>query len=228
MNAFVLSLLLPPVAPAIIEIAHDDQQTAQIEQSVPSELSGSISSSATSVFVAERTATVASIATETSPRTLETGASEFAPSLSTTFKRSASAYDAVLSDRTALTVTPEFSFDASLANDDAGIVDSAEAPQTTEDLFAEAATMDDDALREAAGGTDVSFDIADVGINLSQNRAGISDITVDGETGRIAGNSVDGNSGITTILNNTGNGVVFQNNVQVNIFLDQAAQQAGQ
>lgn len=86
------------------------------------------------------------------------------------------------------------------------------------DAFGDLAAMDDGAMRDAAGGADVAVDISNLGVNIAENNGSVDRTNVDGETGQIANNSVNGNGGITTVFNNTGNGVVFQSTVNVNIF----------
>ena len=96
-------------------------------------------------------------------------------------------------------------------------------PQTNQstDIFGSITPLDELAMSEASGGADTAIDIQDFGVNLAENDGGVSNIDVDNsETGQIANNAVNGNRGITTVFNNTGNGVVFQSNVNVNIFLN--------
>jgi len=89
------------------------------------------------------------------------------------------------------------------------------------DLFVGAVTLTEKMMRDAAGGTSVAVDITDLGVNVSDSRGLVRDIEInDTANGEIANNAVHDNSGITTVFNNTGNGVVFQSTVQVNIFLD--------
>jgi hypothetical protein len=86
------------------------------------------------------------------------------------------------------------------------------------DLFSDLAAMDEGAMADAAGGESVAVDISNLGVNLSEQSGDVSNTTANGTTGQIANNSVNGNGGITTVFNNTGNGVIFQSTVNVNIF----------
>ena len=87
------------------------------------------------------------------------------------------------------------------------------------DIFSELSVMDENAMRDAAGGADTAIDIGNIGMNVSKNTGQTKDVEVNNSTtGQIANNAVNGNGGITTVFNNTGNGVVFQSNVNVNIF----------
>ena len=89
------------------------------------------------------------------------------------------------------------------------------------DLFGSFAPMDETAMSRASGGADTAIDIGNLGVNLADNDGSVENINVnDSDTGDIANNSVSGNEGITTVFNNTGNGVIFQSNVNVNIFLN--------
>lgn len=98
----------------------------------------------------------------------------------------------------------------------------------TSDIFAGDFVLDESAMREAAGGTGTDFTqtIGDIGVNIADNTGNLSDVNAEGaNTGAITNLSVDNNSGVTAVLNNTGNGVIFQNTVQVNVFLNQGAGQ---
>ncbi len=96
------------------------------------------------------------------------------------------------------------------------------APVTAQmDIFSDFVPMDEGAMSAASGGADTAVDIADFGVNIADNDGTVSDIYVnDSDTGEIANNVVSDNVGITTVFNNTGNGVIFQSNVNVNIFLN--------
>ncbi len=96
------------------------------------------------------------------------------------------------------------------------------APQSeTSELFDGLAMMDENAMVSASGGQDTAVDIANLGVNLADNNGSVEDVNVENApTGQIANNAVNGNSGITTVFNNTNNGVVFQSAVNVNIFLN--------
>lgn len=115
------------------------------------------------------------------------------------------------------------------------------APQAivADDVFSSEKMLSDSQMRDAAGGTATAFDgdmftfntnvdvdntvnIDDVGANFADNDAIVRQIDAGGsQTGQISTINVEGNRGITTILNNTGNGVVFQSNVQLNLFVNQ-------
>lgn len=96
------------------------------------------------------------------------------------------------------------------------------------DIFSGETILDDNAMRDAAGGTGTDFTqtIGDIGVNIADNTGNLSDVNAEGaNTGAITNLSVDNNSGVTAVLNNTGNGVIFQNTVQVNVFLNQGSGQ---
>lgn len=89
------------------------------------------------------------------------------------------------------------------------------------DIFSDLALMDENAMRDASGGAATAIDIGSMGVNFADNKGQVQDNHVtNSDTGQIAHNAVTGNGGITTVFNNTGNGVVFQSNVNVNIFLN--------
>ena len=95
------------------------------------------------------------------------------------------------------------------------------AAMPTDDLFGELATMDDAAMSSASGGSVTAFDIGNIGVNYADNDGSVNNIEANySETGKIVDNTVSGNSGLTTVFFNSGNGVVFQSNVNVNVFLD--------
>ncbi|MEQ1929724.1 MAG: hypothetical protein ABL957_04215 [Parvularculaceae bacterium] len=80
-------------------------------------------------------------------------------------------------------------------------------------------SMDDESMSLASGGEGTAIDIGSIGVNISDQAGDVNDIEVnDSPTGEIAGNIVSDNGGITTVFNNTGNGVIFQSTVNVNIF----------
>lgn len=88
------------------------------------------------------------------------------------------------------------------------------------DIFSGFSALDEQTMSSASGGADTAVDIGDFGLNIADNDGSVENVNVtDSETGQIANNMVSGNGGITTVFNNTGNGVVFQNSVNVNIFL---------
>ncbi|MBI1393756.1 MAG: hypothetical protein GC152_13545 [Alphaproteobacteria bacterium] len=114
---------------------------------------------------------------------------------------------------------------------------NAPAAIVANDVFSGESLMSEDQMRDAAGGTDAGFDmitfttnvdidntttIDDIGANIADNDAIVRNIDAGGSTtGQISTINVENNRGITTILNNTGNGVVFQSNVQLNLFVNQ-------
>jgi hypothetical protein len=90
---------------------------------------------------------------------------------------------------------------------------------TGDALFGDLPAMDDTAMSLASGGESTAIDIGGLGVNISTQNGDVSDTEVNNTTtGQIAGNVVTDNGGITTVFNNTGNGVIFQSTVNVNIF----------
>lgn len=94
------------------------------------------------------------------------------------------------------------------------------APAVSASLAFSEAPMSDSEMSDAAGGEDTAIDISQLGINMSTTNGVVTGVSVSGGTGQIENNVVNGNSGITAVFNNTGNGVIFQNTVQVNVFLN--------
>ncbi|MBY0423612.1 MAG: hypothetical protein K2Q06_15010 [Parvularculaceae bacterium] len=92
--------------------------------------------------------------------------------------------------------------------------------EISDDAFSEFDMLDAAAMADASGGAATATDIGVIGINDSNQIGSVSRVTVSGsQTGLIGDNQVADNSGITTVFNNTGNGVVFQSTVNVNIFM---------
>jgi hypothetical protein len=93
-------------------------------------------------------------------------------------------------------------------------------PLDAHDPFASLSSMEMDDLRSAAGGTAINeLDLQTVGLNISDTDGSVSGTTVtDSQTGTVDNTYVSGNTGITTVFVNTGNGVVFQNTLQVNVY----------
>lgn len=93
----------------------------------------------------------------------------------------------------------------------------------SEDPFASLLEMDSSELRDASGGTDTySVDLHTVGINISDLDGVVSGNTVtNSQSGDITDSLVTDNSGITTVFINSGNAVLFQNSLQINIYLPQ-------
>ncbi|WP_411820106.1 hypothetical protein ABFZ85_01150 [Hyphococcus formosus] len=94
------------------------------------------------------------------------------------------------------------------------------------DLFADlaglegVAALDDGAMSVASGGSATAIDIANLGANAAENMGTVDNINVSNtNNGEIANNVVSDNGGITTVFNNTGNGVVMNSIVNLNIFL---------
>mgnify|MGYP000740101140 CR=1 FL=1 len=93
------------------------------------------------------------------------------------------------------------------------------------DIFGEFAPLNATAMSAASGGSDTAIDINDIAVNIADSDGSISGVTTtNSDTGDIANNIVSDNRGITTVFNNTGNGVIFQSTVNVNVFLDGAGQ----
>lgn len=89
------------------------------------------------------------------------------------------------------------------------------------DLFGELSLMDESAMKNASGGADTAVDIGLIGLNASEANGQIDETTVNNsQTGDIAQNVISGNDGITFQVNNSGNGVIVQNTVNINIFTD--------
>ncbi|MEL7489946.1 MAG: hypothetical protein AAGJ73_04435 [Pseudomonadota bacterium] len=108
-----------------------------------------------------------------------------------------------------------------MAPQDATAIEMAPPAHEAADIFSGEAKLDERMMRDAAGGSNVAFDITDLGVNINDTQGDVTNVEVNNSVnGQIANNVAENNSGITTIFNNTGNGVVFQSTVQVNIFLD--------
>lgn len=104
-------------------------------------------------------------------------------------------------------------------------LDAMDLESQSADLFAGALALDDAAMGAASGGEDTAIDIGALGVNISDQTGGVSRVnTTNSPTGAIAGNIVSDNGGITTVFNNTGNGVIFQSTVNVNIFTTPSSQ----
>lgn len=88
-----------------------------------------------------------------------------------------------------------------------------------DDLLFDEAPLDDLELSRNSGGTEV--DIGDIGINVANNKATVSNNSVEGvvTTGTISENNLNDVSGINSLMYNTGNNVSFQSNMQINVFL---------
>ncbi|WDI31496.1 hypothetical protein PUV54_16210 [Hyphococcus flavus] len=94
------------------------------------------------------------------------------------------------------------------------------------DIFGDLASLDETAMASASGGSQTAIDIANLGANVGENTGTVEGVTTNNSTnGQIANNMISDNGGITTVFNNTGNGVVMQSVVNVNIFLGAAGPQ---
>lgn len=108
-----------------------------------------------------------------------------------------------------------------------GIPD-APLPVEESDPFLSLDLLSVEAMRAASGrgaayGVDLSgLETLKVGAlqNNDADTNGVVENTVitDSTTGEIAGNAITGNSGITTVFINSGNNVILQNTVQVNVY----------
>ena len=98
-----------------------------------------------------------------------------------------------------------------------------------EDLFAGMAPMAEDTLVDLRGGSDtydedfIDIDIGDIEITTAENNANslanVSNTAVIGaDTGFVGHNVMQGNSGISTFMANSGNNVNFQNTTQINVY----------
>ncbi|MEO1252777.1 MAG: hypothetical protein AAFW81_10575 [Pseudomonadota bacterium] len=92
---------------------------------------------------------------------------------------------------------------------------------SVDDIFSGLLALDEQMMSAASGGSETAIDIGNYGSNYAYSEGVVTDVdTVNSDTGNIANNVVSDNSGITTIFNNTGNGVVMQSTVNVNVFMD--------
>jgi hypothetical protein len=89
------------------------------------------------------------------------------------------------------------------------------------DLFSDLSLLDESALKDASGGADTAIDIGMIGVNASEIDGDVDNNNVSNSTtGDVMDNVISGNDGITFQVNNSGNGVVVQNTVNINIFTD--------
>lgn len=101
----------------------------------------------------------------------------------------------------------------------AAVSDAAQISEAS-DIFGAFSPMDELAMSKASGGSNTAVDIGDFDLNIADNDGAVDNVNVNNsDTGQITDNVVSGNGGITTVFNNTGNGVVFQSIVNVNIDL---------
>jgi len=95
-----------------------------------------------------------------------------------------------------------------------------QALPAADDVFGGLSVLDDGAMTAASGGTSTAFDIGHIGVAIGENDGSVNDVDVNhSQNGGISNNLISDNHGITTVYFNTGNGVIFQNNVNVNVFL---------
>lgn len=92
-----------------------------------------------------------------------------------------------------------------------------------EDPFSALSVIDEVAMSRSSGGASTAINIGDVGANFAENVGKVENTTSNGNNGQISDNIVADNHGITTTFFNSGNGVVFQSIVNVNIFLNNGA-----
>lgn len=110
---------------------------------------------------------------------------------------------------------------------DAVMASAQSMPADSLDLFSElgVSALDEATMSTASGGASVAVDIANLGVNYAENNGSVSDVnTTNSTNGDISGNYVTDNGGITTVFNNTGNGVVMNSIVNLNIFLQGPSQ----
>lgn len=89
--------------------------------------------------------------------------------------------------------------------------------------LADVSALDDAAMATASGGADTAINIDSLGVNMAENTGSVSGVNVSNSTsGDVSNNVVSDNSGITTVFNNSGTGVLMQSIVNVNIFLQGA------
>ena len=92
---------------------------------------------------------------------------------------------------------------------------------TDDVLLMSDAPLSADTLSAKSGGTaSYAVDLGALGVNVATTNGTVTGVNVSGPTGAAQGTSVLGNSGITTVFVNTGNGVVLQNTVQINVFTE--------
>ena len=93
----------------------------------------------------------------------------------------------------------------------------AQAP-ASDDIFGGDAVLEESILRDSAGGfatnltqIDAVIDIGHVGVNNAENKGLVKNIAInDTNTGQIANNAVNDNSGITTVFNNPETALFFK------------------
>ena len=118
--------------------------------------------------------------------------------------------------------------DLGLAPGEAPSAPSRRSPEAAQDalstddvLLISDAPLSADTLSAKSGGTaSYAVDLGALGVNVATTNGTVTGVNVSGPTGAAQGTSVLGNSGITTVFVNTGNGVVLQNTVQINVFTE--------
>jgi len=101
--------------------------------------------------------------------------------------------------------------------DDLGEISSARPPRVVEAMLPPLGrTLDEDRLADQRGGQDDAY------ANINDARARVADISVtNASTGNniVSEGSITNNSGLTTMVQNSGNGVVIQNTTILNLQL---------
>jgi len=101
--------------------------------------------------------------------------------------------------------------------DDLGEISSARPPRVVEAMLPPLGrTLDEDRLADQRGGQDDAY------ANINDARARVADISVtNASTGNniVSEGSITNNSGLTTTVQNSGNGVVIQNTTILNLQL---------
>ena len=89
------------------------------------------------------------------------------------------------------------------------------------DPFAALTSLGFDEMRDASGGTEsYSVDLDTVGLNVATLDGTLENVSLSNtQSGTIDNTLVTDNSGITTVVINSGNGVVLQNSLQVNVYV---------
>jgi len=96
------------------------------------------------------------------------------------------------------------------------------APAGEMDIFSGDSVLNEQAMSDASGGADTAFHLDNVGVNIANADANVSDISADGaQTGQIANNVIQDNK-YSFVTINSGIGVSINNILQINIFLNGA------
>jgi hypothetical protein len=103
---------------------------------------------------------------------------------------------------------------------DGDIAPPVEQVSSEDAVFGGLSALDADAMSAASGGADTAIEIGQLGVNIADNDGQVSNVNAaNSQTGQIGKNLVTDNHGLTTVFYNTGNGVVMQSNVNVNVFM---------